>query len=231
MSNPFLAMKNKLSEGKDLSEVVVGNASQYLGEGAHSVKIQAVDATEAADNLRIKVTYADSEEKSHNENIFLLNRDKTELGFGFRQLLGALFGNDKDVKGTTEVFDTILGLVGNGDYAALEMFTGMSTKIKLERSEKGYTIVTDGNNKFIAKEGDRIIGDAFATAKEAREDAKAKNEKPAYINVRGMDCIDAENNIKILNTAISQREKAKAGASSAGKSVPGANAGVVTQGV
>lgn len=231
MSNPFLDMKNKLAEGKDLSEVVVGNAGKYLGEGVHEVSLQAVDAAEAAEELKIKVTYADADEKSHNENIFLLNRDKTELGFGFRQLLGGLFGDDKNIQGTTETFEKVLELVGSGDYGILEAFTGMKTKIRLERADTGFVITTNGNKKFIAKEGDEIVSDAFDTAKEAREDAKAKGKKPAFINVRGMDCIDAENNVKIFNTAVSQRAQAKTGSGSVGQSIPGANVGVVTKGV
>lgn len=220
----FFDTIKSIRTNKEIDKVLAGNAASFLDVGTHDVTIQAVDTDKLDEHGYFKVTMADSSGKAHNETVFLENREKTDLNFGFRRFLAALFS--KSNKDSLDVLDKLFGEFMTANMESLKMFTGMKLRITLAPG-KGYTVHITGNQGYAAYEDGQVVTDEYTTMKEAREAAEAKGLKRAFNRVNNMECTDAEHNIAAFNTAYEASKKpAKNGL--AGKSVIGSPLNRVT---
>lgn len=200
----FFDTIKSIRTNKEIDKVLAGNAATFLDVGVHDVTIQAVDTDKLDSAGYFRVTMADSSGKAHNETVFLENREKTDLNFGFRRFLAALFS--KSNKDSLDVIDKLFGEFVAANMDALKMFTGMKLRITLEPG-KGYTVHVTGNQGYAAYQDGQVLTDEYTTMKEAREAAEAKGLKRAFNRVNNMECIDAEHNITAFNTAYEATKK------------------------
>jgi hypothetical protein len=216
-SSAFKAALANTKATKNMDQVLVGNGSNFLGEGGHDVTITAIGpATDrdgnAAENQQA-ITYAGEGDKVYNDRLFLTNTDGTELSYGVRQLLSALI---PDTMLLEQWFD-----IAVSDDHALEMFTGMKCRIELGyrggKDGNSFQIRSTGAGGFAAyiidskgKIGEKVTED-HADIADAKNDAKAQGYKQAFLRIVGMTCTHAESNAAAFATAVAGRSKPKAG--------------------
>lgn len=195
VSKAFAELAGQLSDSKALDKVLWGGS--YLGEGIHDVTIQAVDTTNIEKDS-VRLTFLSSDGKTHNETIFLLDKNGNGFGYQLRQLWSALF-LDK------EAIARLIAAVST-DGKAFEVLTGMKLEITLARG-KGFYIKTRQDGLFVAADENGEVTDGFETAKEAADTAEANGYRRAYMRMKSPRATDTDINIAVLDKALAARNK------------------------
>lgn len=207
-SNPFREALRITKETKSLDTILVGNASSYLPEGTHEVRISSVGpATDREGNVQdnqVAIVYEAADGKTYNDRLYLTNLDGTELSYSVRMLLSALIGELELLSKFEEIAAT--------DDNVFEMFTGMQTKITLAYGA-GFQVRSTGNGTFVAYELDKkgkagnVIGEEVEDIQTAREGAVAMGFKRAYLRIKNMESTHAEANRNAFLSAVASKTK------------------------
>jgi len=202
---------------KSVDDILVGDNSQYLGEGEHEVTIKAVDSSKVDTKQYVLLVLEDAAGKSMKDYVFLMNKEKNGYSYHFRKLLSSLFTTEV-IEKTREALQKFIA-ASKDNNEVCNIFTGMQLKIKVGREKRGYLVKSTGDDKYVtedAETGKTLLG-PFDSYKEAREYMKAETSLfPAKIIVVSRSATHGESNIKILDTAISPKSGAKAAGGNSG---------------
>jgi hypothetical protein len=210
-SAAFRNMVSSTTQTKNLDNILVGNASNYLPEGTHDVRITAVGPATTKDGEVIdgvvRITYEGEGGKTYNDNLYLTSQDGSEYSYGLRMLWSALIP-DKNL--LSKFFD-----LAATDDKAFEIFTGMACRVTLGPG-KGFQVRATGDGKFTAVELDnkgavveRIGDETYDSIDEAKNAATGRGFKRAYLKIRGMECSAKEANATAFEAALAAKAKAK----------------------
>ncbi len=191
-SREFLQLTRDMS-GKDLSQRVASSGgNKYLGEGAHDVKVIALDRNQLAQN-KITVKYADAKGLEHNDKLFVTDTNKKtgvpELNWKFAGLLGMLIPS-------TEAYDAFMAEVHANNPEVLDWLVGLGGKLTIARG-KGFSpakveadgtyVVTNTQNPL-----EYYVG---TTVEEAQEAATKAGLNKAYLNTVNYQATSGDENI------------------------------------
>jgi hypothetical protein len=171
--------------------------TRYLGVGDHTVTIKGADASQVAAKGQVRFSFEDGAGSTLEENVFVVNKDRTGMSWALTRLLAALFSDVKSYEVFLHAIDE--------DPRKFSALTGLKVGITVSRSE-GFYLKKDPSSEVYSVV-DSVSGDVVPDlegkdAKEVSERAKAAGHKRSYRNVSDFSQVDVDFNIDRLKSAL-----------------------------
>ena len=174
--------------GNSGGQVVSNRMLRYLGVGTHTVRVESVNTSCLETRGYVDLVFG-SGGQTHRQRVWVLSKDKTQLGFKLKQLLDGIFG---DHRVWLEALDI-------NQAQAFHLLRGMECEITLQAGP-GYQIQQSPLG-WQAVVGDITVATA-QTIDLVRRQAEAKGHKRSWLQLQGVTCGHNNDNNQALNNAI-----------------------------
>jgi len=172
---------------------------KFLNVGEYDVTITGVDPSQVHQGY-CKFVYEDKYGAVKEDQMFVLNKEKTDISFMLAKLLAALFSD-------VETYGLFLEAVDE-DPKNFSMLNGLKLKLSLGRSDGYYVKKLDENSyaAFDASSGDPVEGLVGADAKVLHEEAKAKGFRRSWTNIDNFKQKDVAFNIDRIKSSVKGKD-------------------------
>lgn len=207
-SKEFLQAARNMS-GKTLQDRIATAGASYLREGDHDCRVAGIDRNKLSDN-KIAVKWEDSNGRSHNDMLFVMEEDKKtgvwQWNWRFANLLGSLIP-------TPEAMDAFLAECVSGNADVFDLLVGLKARVTLARG-KGYVTehVNNGGVEYY-RSVDNVSKQPLFEAKTLDELCKtteAEGFKKAYVNVTKYLATHGPENVELFGNALAALHQPKA---------------------